>query len=168
MRHQLSVPVWLGAVGFWNRIQVVLAHVRGVLIALSHLGLFEAKSATQGLVSQVITSLTLPGEGAPTMVTRLGLICLCLGILSTVNGCYVDPSPSDNLPYYGAAYYGVDMHPETSQGHSDGRGIDYERQMDEQEQQYRRQRSLQERAPEPMYQQWEREQERVRDPRQGG
>ena len=31
-----------------------------------------------------------------------------------------------------------------------------------------RQRSLQERAPEPMYQQWEREQERVRDPRQGG
>ena len=66
------------------------------------------------------------------MVTRRGLLCLCLGILSTVNGCYVDPSPSDNLPYYG-----VDMHPETSQGHSDGQGIDYERQMDEQEQQYR-------------------------------
>jgi len=102
------------------------------------------------------------------MVTRLGLICLCLGILSTVNGCYVDPSPSDNLPYYGAAYSGVDMHPETSQGHSDGQGRDYERQMDEQEQHYRRQRSLQERAPEPAYREWEREQERVRDPRQGG
>ena len=97
------------------------------------------------------------------MVTRLGLICLCLGILSTVNGCYVDPSPSDNLPYYG-----VDMHPETSQGHSDGQGRDYERQMDEQEQQYRRQRRLQERAPEPAYREWEREQDRVRDPRQGG
>ena len=103
------------------------------------------------------------------MVTRLGLICLCLGILSTVNGCYVDPSPSDNLPSYGVAYNRVDMYPETSQGHSDGQGIDYERQMDEQEPQYRRQRSLQEqRAPEPMYRQWEREQERVRDPRQGG
>ena len=102
------------------------------------------------------------------MVTRLGFICLCLGILSTVNGCYADPSPSDNLPYYGAAYSGVDMHPETSQGHSDGQGIDYERRMDEQEQQYRRQRRLQERAPEPAYREWEREQERVRDPRQGG
>jgi len=97
------------------------------------------------------------------MVTRLGLIFLCLGILNTVNGCYVDPSPSKNLPYYG-----VDRHPETYQGHSDGRGIDYERQMDEQEQQYRRQRRLQERAPEPTYRQWEREQDRVRDPRQGG
>ena len=97
------------------------------------------------------------------MVTRLGLICLCLGILSTVNGCYDDPSPSDNLPYSG-----VDRHPETSQGHSDGQGRDYERQMDEQEQQYRRQRRLQERAPEPAYREWEREQDRVRDPRQGG
>ena len=163
MRHQLSVPVWLGAVGFSNRVQGVLAHVRGVLIALSPMGIFEATSATQGLASPVLTHLTLPGEGAPTMVTRLGLICLCLGILSTVNGCYVDPSPSKNLPYYG-----VDMHPETSQGHSDGQGRDYERQMDEQEQQYRRQRRLQERAPEPTYRQWEREQDRVRDPRQGG
>jgi len=61
-----------------------------------------------------------------------------------------------------------DISPETSQGHSDGQGIDYERQMDEQEQQYRRQRNLQERAPEPAYREWEREQERVRDPRQGG
>ena len=97
------------------------------------------------------------------MVTRLGLICLCLGILSTVNGCYVDPSLSNYFPYSG-----VDMYPETSQGHSDGQGRDYERQMDEQEQHYRRQRRLQERAPEPAYRQWEREQDRVRDPRQGG
>ena len=97
------------------------------------------------------------------MVTRRSLLCLCLGILSTVTGCYVAPSRSDNLPYSG-----VDMSPRTYQGHSDGQGIDYERQMDEQEQQYRRQRSLQEGAPEPAYREWEREQERVRDPRQGG
>ena len=97
------------------------------------------------------------------MVTRRGVLCLCLGILSTVTGCYVDPSPSNYFPYSG-----MDMYPETSQGHSDGQGIDYERQMDEQEQQYRRQRRLQERAPEPAYREWEREQERVRDPRQGG
>src|SRR5215813_2198707 len=33
--------------------------------------------------AQELTSLTLPGEGAPTMVTRRGLLCLCFGILST-------------------------------------------------------------------------------------
>jgi hypothetical protein len=97
------------------------------------------------------------------MMTRRGLLCLCLGILSTVTGCYVDPSPSNYFPYSG-----VDMYPKTYQGHSDGQGVDYERQMDEQEQQYRRQRSLQEGVPEPAYREWEREQERVRDPRQGG
>ena len=97
------------------------------------------------------------------MVTRRGLLCLCLGILSTVTGCYVARSRPDNLPYSG-----VDMYPRTYQGHSDGPGIDYERLMDQQEQQYRRQRSLQEGVPEPAYREWEREQERVRDPRQGG
>ena len=97
------------------------------------------------------------------MVTRRGVLCLCLGILSMVTGCYVDPPPSHYFPYAG-----VDMYPETSPGHSDGQGIDYERQMDEQKQQYRRQRSPQEQAPEPTYREWEREQERVRDPRQGG
>ena len=97
------------------------------------------------------------------MVIRRVLLCLWLGILSTVTGCYVDPSPSDHFPYSS-----VDMDPKTYHEPSDGPGIDYERQMDEQEQQYRRQRSLQERAPEPAYREWEREQERVRDPRQGG
>ena len=97
------------------------------------------------------------------MVIRRGVLCLCLGILSMVAGCYGDPPPSRYFPYSR-----VDMYPGTSQGRSDGQGIDYERQMDEQEQHYRRQRSLQERAPEPAYREWEREQERVRDPRQGG
>jgi hypothetical protein len=34
------------------------------------------------------------------MITRILLILLCLGILSTVNGCYFDPSPYNNHPYY--------------------------------------------------------------------
>ena len=98
------------------------------------------------------------------MVIRRVWLCLWLGILSTVTGCYVDPSPSDHFPYSG-----VDMHPPgTYQEPSGGHGVDYERQMDEQEQQYRRQRRLQEGVPEPAYREWEREQERVRDPRQGG
>src|SRR5204863_8462985 len=32
------------------------------------------------------------------MVTHILLILLSLGILSTVNGCYFDPSPYDNRP----------------------------------------------------------------------
>ena len=32
-------------------------------------------------------------RGVQTMVTRILLILLCLGILSTVNGCYVEPYP---------------------------------------------------------------------------
>ena len=97
------------------------------------------------------------------MVIRRGVLCLCLGILSMVAGCYGDPPPSRYFPYSR-----VDRYSGTSQGRSDGQGIDYEQQMDEQEQQYRSQRRLQERAPEPAYREWEREQERVRDPRQGG
>ena len=34
------------------------------------------------------------------MVTRILLILLCMGILHTVNGCYVDPSPYGNRPAY--------------------------------------------------------------------
>ena len=34
------------------------------------------------------------------MVTRILLILLCMGILHTVNGCYVDPYPYGNRPVY--------------------------------------------------------------------
>jgi len=33
------------------------------------------------------------------MVTRILLIFLCLGMLHTVTGCYVDPYPYGNRPY---------------------------------------------------------------------
>jgi len=32
-------------------------------------------------------------KGAATMVARILLVLLCLGILSTVNGCYIEPYP---------------------------------------------------------------------------
>lgn len=32
-------------------------------------------------------------KGASTMVERILLILLCLGILSTLNGCYIEPYP---------------------------------------------------------------------------
>ena len=32
-------------------------------------------------------------KGASTMIARIMLILLCLGILSTVNGCYIEPYP---------------------------------------------------------------------------
>ena len=32
-------------------------------------------------------------RGVPTMVTRILLIFLCLAILSTINGCYVETYP---------------------------------------------------------------------------
>jgi hypothetical protein len=131
--------------------------------ALSPMGMVEVTSTTQGLARPGLTRRTLPGEGVLTMVIRRVLLCLWLGILSTVPGCYGAPSPSDHFPYSS-----MDIYPKTYHGPSNGQGIDYERQIDEQEQHYRSQRRLQERTPEPAYREWEREQERVRDPRQGG
>ena len=92
-------------------------------------------------------------EGALTMVPRLVLLVLCLGILSTVNGCSVD-SP----PLYGTRpSYGI-YRPQES-------GTDYEKKMDEEEQHYRNQRREQERAQEQWLQQWEEERQRRIDPR---
>ena len=34
------------------------------------------------------------------MMTRILLMLLCLSLLSTVNGCYFDPSPYHNHPSY--------------------------------------------------------------------
>jgi hypothetical protein len=53
------------------------------------------------------------------VVTRLLLIFLCLGILSAVTGCYVEPTP------YGTSY-GVGAY----QGESSGGGTDYNRRQD--------------------------------------
>ena len=53
------------------------------------------------------------------MATRLMMIILCLGILSTVTGCYVEPTPYDTS--YGVGAY---------QGEPSGGGTDYERRQD--------------------------------------
>ena len=93
------------------------------------------------------------------MIPRTVLIILGLGILTTVTGCAVDASPSAMTPSK------VYTHDAIYQGQPYGGGIDYETKMDEEEQQYRIQRSEQERAQERRQQEWEQERERRQDPR---
>jgi hypothetical protein len=59
----------------------------------------------------------------------------------------------------------VNTHDATYQEQPYGGGIDYEKKMDAEEQQYRTQRSAQEQAQERAHQQWEQEREQQRDPR---
>ena len=75
------------------------------------------------------------------MMTRILLIFLSLGILSTVNGCYFDPSPYDSQSSY------RDSGPYQGRPYREGRG------MTDEERQYRKERRAQERA----YRQEERE-----------
>jgi hypothetical protein len=122
-------------------------------------------------------------RGRPPMGTRILLMLLCLGILSTVSGCSVappsvtpppaapstvappsTPAPSDGPPSVAPPPY---IHPPYTTGNrrSDTyQPSPYEQKMDEEEQQYRQQRSTQERAQERAYQQWQQERERERDP----
>ena len=81
-------------------------------------------------------------------MTRILLILLCLGVLSTVNGCYFDPAPSAP-PSYG-------RYPEGDHYRGGER-------VEEQEQREHQRQRRQERAQERAYQQgdWERD----RDPR---
>ena len=79
------------------------------------------------------------------MKARILVMLLCLGVLSTVTGCYDEPSRYDNRPSY------------------QGAGPpSYRDSMTEQEREYRRQRR-QERAQERAYQQDE--SERLRESR---
>lgn len=123
------------------------------------------------------------------MVSRLRMLFLALGILSTVMGCATTPppmaplratlappappavmppatpSPADVPPAVPPLPY---VPPPTTTGN---RGPDvyqpspYERKMDKEERDYRHQRGAQERAQEQRYQQWEQERARERDPR---
>jgi hypothetical protein len=83
------------------------------------------------------------------MVTRILLLLLCLGVLSTGTGCYVDPSPygTSSSGMYGAgvgAYQG------------DPYAAEHERQREAAERRYWRQRYEQDQA----YRQWERRRQR--------
>jgi hypothetical protein len=89
------------------------------------------------------------------MLIRLIVFFLAVGILSTVPGCAGAPSPS---PDGKRPSCGVTSLYEIPPGPQDERGIDYERKLDAEEQQYRRQRSIQEQ--ERAYQQWEQERAR--------
>jgi hypothetical protein len=127
------------------------------------------------------------------MVSRLHILCLGLGILSTIMACTVTPPPLAPLraPLAPAAPSAIappvppvdgppvvlpplPLHPPYSAG---GRpsdiyksspyegSIDYERKMDEEEHDYRQWRGAQEQEQEQRYQQWQQERERERDPR---
>jgi hypothetical protein len=112
------------------------------------------------------------------MVSRLRLLGLSLGILSTVMGCAATPPPmaplratlapaapadlppaGDPLPYVPPPSLMGPSRPDTYQSSP------YERKMDEEERDYRRRRSAQEQEQEQKYQQWQQERERERDPR---
>jgi hypothetical protein len=123
------------------------------------------------------------------MVSRLRLLCLGAGILSTVMGCAATPPPMaplratlapaapaavappappapadlppavDTLPYVPPPSTVDTSRPDVYQSSP------YERKMDEEERAYRRRRSAQEQAQEQRYQQWEQERARERDPR---
>ena len=124
------------------------------------------------------------------MVSRLRMLFLALGILSTVMGCAttpppmaplratlapaapaavtppgIPPPPTDITPAVPPLPY---VPPATTTGTRSpdvSQSSPYERKMDEQEQQYRQQRGAQERAQEQRYQQWEQERALERDPR---
>jgi hypothetical protein len=87
------------------------------------------------------------------------LTLLCLGILSALPGCVGDLYLSEISPI---VVYGPHK---IYSGYQGGGAIDYERKMDEEEQQYRRQRAVQEREQEQRLRQWEQERARERDPR---
>src|SRR5438552_17813588 len=96
-------------------------------------------------------------QGALPMVARLIGIFLCLSILSTVNGCAGDPSPYEFYPYGSRVPYGMYGQHETSQGQH------YERQIDEEVEQYRQRRRVQEQTQEKAHQQREQERAQERD-----
>jgi hypothetical protein len=128
-------------------------------------------------------------EGIQSMFSRLGLLGLSFGILSTVMGCAATPppmaplratlapaapaavappatpAPSEVPPAVAPLPY---RHPPYATG---TRGSDvyqpspYERKMDKEERDYRRRRSAQEQDQEQRYQQWQQERARERDPR---
>jgi hypothetical protein len=122
------------------------------------------------------------------MVSRLRLLCLGLGILSTVMGCAapppmaplratlapvaptavappVTPPPSDVPPAVAPLPYRHPPSAPASKGSDVYQSSPYERKMDAEERDYRRRRSAQEQEQEQRYQQWQQERARERDPR---
>jgi hypothetical protein len=128
-------------------------------------------------------------EGRQSMVSRLRLLCLSLGILSSVMGCAATPppmaplratlapaapsavappappSPADAPPVVAPLPY---VPPLSTRGTSRPdvyQPSPYERKMDEEERDYRQWRGAQEQEQEQRYQQWQQERARERDPR---
>jgi len=128
-------------------------------------------------------------QGVRPMVSHLRLLCLSLGILSTVMGCAATPPPmaplratlapaapaaiappvtsppSEVPPAVVPVPY---RHPPSATGTRESDTYQYspyERKLDEEEHDYRQRHSAQEQAQEQRYQQWQQERKRERDPR---
>ena len=129
------------------------------------------------------------------MVSRLRLLCLSLGILSTNIGCVATPpspvaplratlppaapsavappatpAPADRPPLVvppatAPLPYAHRPPAPGNRAPDTYQSSPYERKMDEEEFAYRRRRSAQEQEQEQRYQQWEQERARERDPR---
>jgi hypothetical protein len=122
------------------------------------------------------------------MVSRLRILCLGVGILSTVMGCAATPppmaplratlapaapsavappapSPADLPPAVAPLPYRHPPYATGTKGSDTYQPSPYERKLDEEERDYRRRRSAQEQEQEQRYQQWQQERARERDPR---
>jgi hypothetical protein len=123
------------------------------------------------------------------MVSRLHMLYLGLGILSTVMGCAATPPPmaplratlapaapsavappatpppSEVPPAVAPLPYRHPPYATSPKGSDVYQPSPYERKMDAEERDYRRRRSAQEQEQEQRYQQWQQERARERDPR---
>jgi hypothetical protein len=123
------------------------------------------------------------------MVSCLRIICLSLGILSTVMGCAATPppmaplratlaptapaavappappSPADAPPVVTPLPYRYPPSTSDTSRPDVYQSSPYEQKMDGEERDYRRRRSAQEQEQEQRYQQWQQERARERDPR---
>jgi hypothetical protein len=153
------------------------------LESLAQVLLITGVDKTTGVVGYPIV------EGIQPMVSRLRMLCLGLGLLSTVMACTTTPpppvaplratlppaapsavappaSPPADLPPAVAPLPYVPPPSTTGTRRPDVyQPSPYERKMDEEERDYRRRRSAQEQEQEQRYQQWQQERARERDPR---
>jgi hypothetical protein len=179
-----TAPLWVGT--DWSPVSLMTRarHVHALSSPLTMLNSLESMAQVL-LITDVDTTVDVIGypieEGVRPMVSRLRLLCLGLGILSTVMGCAGTPPPVAPLratlapaapsavappaspaladapsvvaplPYVPPPYATGTRGSDTYQPSPYEGSIDYERKMDEEERDYRQWRSAQEQEQERRY-----------------